>query len=137
MTKYSLYMIVDGGPCDEADGEGDIDCHSIGCIGVMEIYFGGGTIVQDGRDLYMAVVRVVDVFAGTQPDHSAPGRDLPRSGKLTHAPDCRIARANVLLDCQLIALSFAVNVFGKSRVRQRLRRSNLAGAAAAVDLRQS
>ena len=38
------------------------------------------------------------------------------------------ARANPLLDCQLIALSFAVNVFGKSRVRSRLRRSNLAGA---------
>ncbi len=30
-------------------------------------------------------------------------------------------RANVLRDCQLILLSFAVNVFGKSRVRQRLR----------------
>ena len=37
------------------------------------------------------------------------------------------ARANLLLDCQLIALSFAVNAFGKSRVRERLRRSNLAG----------
>ena len=36
------------------------------------------------------------------------------------------ARANLLLDCQLIALSFAVNAFGKSRVRQRLRRSHLA-----------
>jgi len=36
-------------------------------------------------------------------------------------------RANLLLDCQLIALSFAVNAFGKSRVRERLRRSNLAG----------
>jgi len=34
------------------------------------------------------------------------------------------ARANVVLDCQLIALSFAVNVFGKSRVRRRLSRSN-------------
>ncbi len=40
-----------------------------------------------------------------------------------------IARANLLLDCQLIALSFAVNAFGKSRVRQRLRRSNLAGGS--------
>ena len=39
------------------------------------------------------------------------------------------ARAKPLLDCQLIALSFAVNLFGKSRVRSRLRRSNLAGAA--------
>ena len=36
------------------------------------------------------------------------------------------ARWNPLLDCQLIALSFAVNVFGKSRVQQRLRRSSLA-----------
>ncbi len=39
------------------------------------------------------------------------------------------ARANLLLDCQLIALSFAVNAFGKSRVRQRLRRSNLTGGS--------
>jgi lipopolysaccharide/colanic/teichoic acid biosynthesis glycosyltransferase len=31
------------------------------------------------------------------------------------------ARWNPLLDCQLIALSFAVNVFGKSRVQRRLR----------------
>jgi lipopolysaccharide/colanic/teichoic acid biosynthesis glycosyltransferase len=38
------------------------------------------------------------------------------------------ARWNPLLDCQLIALSFAVNVFGKSRVQQRLRRSTLARA---------
>ena len=38
-------------------------------------------------------------------------------------------RAGVLLDCQLIALSFAVNVFGKSRVRRLLRRSHLAGAS--------
>ena len=39
------------------------------------------------------------------------------------------ARWNPLLDCQLIALSFAVNVFGKSRVQQRLRRSTLANSA--------
>jgi lipopolysaccharide/colanic/teichoic acid biosynthesis glycosyltransferase len=32
------------------------------------------------------------------------------------------ARWRPLLDCQLIALSFAVNVFGKSRVQRRLRR---------------
>ena len=37
------------------------------------------------------------------------------------------ACANALLDCELIALSFAVNVFGKSRVRRQLRRSSLAG----------
>ena len=36
-----------------------------------------------------------------------------------------------LLDCQLIALSFAVNVFGKSRVQRRLRRSTLARAESA------
>ncbi len=36
------------------------------------------------------------------------------------------ARWNPLLDCQLIALSFAVNVFGKARVQRRLRRSTLA-----------
>ena len=39
------------------------------------------------------------------------------------------ARWNPLLDCQLIALSFAVNVFGKTRVQRRLQRSPLAGAA--------
>lgn len=38
------------------------------------------------------------------------------------------ARWNPLLDCQLIALSFAVNVFGKSRVQRRLRQSTLARA---------
>jgi lipopolysaccharide/colanic/teichoic acid biosynthesis glycosyltransferase len=38
------------------------------------------------------------------------------------------ARWNPLLDCQLIALSFAVNVFGKSRVQRRLRRSTSARA---------
>ena len=38
------------------------------------------------------------------------------------------ARWNPILDCQLIALSFAVNVFGKSRVQQRLRQSTLARA---------
>jgi len=37
-------------------------------------------------------------------------------------------RWSPLLDCQLIALSFAVNVFGKSRVQRRLRRSHLARA---------
>ena len=36
------------------------------------------------------------------------------------------ARWNPLLDCQLIALSFAVNVFGKSRVQRRLAGSRLA-----------
>jgi len=41
------------------------------------------------------------------------------------------ARANLLLDCQLIALSFAVNAFGKSRVRERLRGSHLACPASA------
>jgi lipopolysaccharide/colanic/teichoic acid biosynthesis glycosyltransferase len=41
------------------------------------------------------------------------------------------ARWNPLLDCQLIALSFAVNVFGKSRVQQRLRQSTLARAESA------
>ena len=41
------------------------------------------------------------------------------------------ARWNPLLDCQLIALSFAVNVFGKSRVQRRLRRSTLARAESA------
>jgi len=41
------------------------------------------------------------------------------------------SRANVLLDCQLIALSFVVNVFGKARVRRRLRDSDLARAASA------
>ena len=38
------------------------------------------------------------------------------------------ARWNPLLDCQLIALSFAVNLFGKSRVQRRLRRWTLARA---------
>jgi lipopolysaccharide/colanic/teichoic acid biosynthesis glycosyltransferase len=33
---------------------------------------------------------------------------------------------NPWLDCQLIALSFAVNVFGKSRVQRQLRRSSFA-----------
>jgi lipopolysaccharide/colanic/teichoic acid biosynthesis glycosyltransferase len=41
-------------------------------------------------------------------------------------------RANVLLDCQLILLSFAVNVFGKSRVRRRLCRSHFASARSEV-----
>jgi len=36
------------------------------------------------------------------------------------------AHWNPLVDCQLIALSFAVNIFGKSRVQRRLRRSTLA-----------
>ena len=36
------------------------------------------------------------------------------------------ARWNPVLDCQLIALSFAVNVFGKSRVQRRVRQSTLA-----------
>lgn len=40
-------------------------------------------------------------------------------------------RWNPLLDCQLIALSFAVNVFGKSRVQRRLRRSTFARAESA------
>ena len=40
-------------------------------------------------------------------------------------------RWNPLLDCQLIALSFAVNVFGKSRVQRRVRQSMLARAASA------
>jgi lipopolysaccharide/colanic/teichoic acid biosynthesis glycosyltransferase len=35
-------------------------------------------------------------------------------------------RWNPLLDCQLIALSFAVNVFGKSRVQRKLRGSTFA-----------
>ena len=34
-----------------------------------------------------------------------------------------VARWDPRLDCQLIALSFAVNAFGKSRVQRRLRRS--------------
>jgi lipopolysaccharide/colanic/teichoic acid biosynthesis glycosyltransferase len=38
------------------------------------------------------------------------------------------ARWNPLLDCRLIAMSFAVNVVGKSRIRARLRRSTLAAA---------
>jgi len=42
------------------------------------------------------------------------------------------ARWNPLLDCQLIALSFAVNVFGKSRVQRRLRRGNLTSPATSV-----
>jgi lipopolysaccharide/colanic/teichoic acid biosynthesis glycosyltransferase len=36
------------------------------------------------------------------------------------------ARWNPLLDCQLIALSFAVNVFGKARVQRRLQKSKFA-----------
>lgn len=39
------------------------------------------------------------------------------------------ARWNPLLDLQLIALSFAVNVFGKPRVQRRVRRSTLARVA--------
>ena len=38
------------------------------------------------------------------------------------------ARWNPLLDCQLIALSFAVNAFGKSRVQRRLQRSRFVDA---------
>ena len=34
-----------------------------------------------------------------------------------------LARRGVGLDCQLIALSFAVNAFGKTRVRTWLRRT--------------
>ena len=34
-----------------------------------------------------------------------------------------VVRWNLLLDCQLIALSFAVNIFGKARVQKRLRQS--------------
>ena len=41
------------------------------------------------------------------------------------------ARWNPVLDCQLIALSFAVNVFGKSRVQRRVRRSTLVRAESA------
>jgi lipopolysaccharide/colanic/teichoic acid biosynthesis glycosyltransferase len=40
-------------------------------------------------------------------------------------------RWSPLLDCQLIALSFAVNVLGKSRVSRTLRRSALARTASA------
>ena len=42
-----------------------------------------------------------------------------------------------LLDCQLIALSFAVNVFGKSRVQRRLRRSTLAKQTRPSSVRMS
>ena len=38
------------------------------------------------------------------------------------------ARWNPLLDCRLIALSFAVNAFGKSRVQRRLRRKPIRSA---------
>ena len=41
------------------------------------------------------------------------------------------ARWNPLLDCQLIALSFAVNVFGKSRVQRRVRQSTFARGVSA------
>lgn len=40
-----------------------------------------------------------------------------------------VARWKPLLDCQLIALSFAVNALGKVRVQQLLQRSALAGAS--------
>lgn len=43
------------------------------------------------------------------------------------------ARWNPVLDCQLIALSFAVNLFGKTRVQRRLRRSAFARTAARRD----
>lgn len=39
-----------------------------------------------------------------------------------------VARWRPLLDCQLIALSFAVNALGKARVQRLLKRSALAGA---------
>jgi lipopolysaccharide/colanic/teichoic acid biosynthesis glycosyltransferase len=39
------------------------------------------------------------------------------------------ARWNLILDCQLIALSFVVNALGKSRVQRRLRRSWLMHAS--------
>jgi lipopolysaccharide/colanic/teichoic acid biosynthesis glycosyltransferase len=38
---------------------------------------------------------------------------------------------NPLIDCELIALSFAVNVFGKTRVQRALRRSTFARAGSA------
>ena len=41
------------------------------------------------------------------------------------------ARWNPLLDCQLIALSFAINVFGKSRVQRRVRQSTFARGVSA------
>lgn len=40
-----------------------------------------------------------------------------------------VARWSPLLDCQLIALSFAVNALGKSRVQRLVRRSTLASSA--------
>ena len=40
-----------------------------------------------------------------------------------------VVRWNPLLDCQLIALSFAVNIFGKSRVQRRLRQSTFTHAS--------
>jgi lipopolysaccharide/colanic/teichoic acid biosynthesis glycosyltransferase len=44
-----------------------------------------------------------------------------------------IARWRPLLDCQLIALSFAVNAFGKARVQRWIRSSRLASAPRRVN----
>ena len=40
-----------------------------------------------------------------------------------------VVRWNPWLDCQLIALSFVVNIFGKSRVQKRLRQSRFTDAS--------
>ena len=47
----------------------------------------------------------------------------PSIGEALELDRAYVARWDPLLDCQLIALSFAVNAFGKSRVQRRLRRS--------------
>src|ERR1043165_4825102 len=43
VMEHSLYMVVAGGPCDEAadGGGGGIECHGTRCIGTMEAPFGG------------------------------------------------------------------------------------------------
>ena len=51
----------------------------------------------------------------------APSTDAALELDRTYA-----ARWSPLLDCRLIALSFAVNVFGKARVHRRLQRTTLA-----------
>ncbi|HEY7475738.1 MAG TPA: sugar transferase [Vicinamibacterales bacterium] len=59
----------------------------------------------------------------------------PSGGESLEFDRAYIARWRPLLDCQLIALSFAVNAFGKTRVKEWVRRSRLASAAGRIPAR--
>ena len=55
---------------------------------------------------------------------------IPPTDEALELDRTHTTRWSPLLDCRLIALSFAINVFGKSRVQPRLRRSRLTRRAA-------